>query len=578
MKFKTALFGATALGMLMATGAVYAGDNNDSRTWQVGSGNNSNTDQSNAHDSTVGAPGNLAGQIGDGNYLTITQVAGHNSAGTSGDGIDQQQNYGYINVTQGVGLNYGYNPDNSLVELHQGGYSGANPGFYVNQAYVSQFYNDTIDSINQTFTGSSTDGRNYVSITQQGTIASGDHVGSVVQSGHDNTFILNMTNSGGFSANGVGGFTAGDIASIVADPGAYGAPSGLIPGSFVPVTQGGSLQTGANNSANFTIDGNGNLFGFEQTGQGGNSITGGIVGGTADEIALVQLQQGAGTNSVNANMSGGFNKLGVFQVGGDNFGSANIDGTQNNQGALVQVGLGGSNQGSVTTGATSNDNIVAVLQYASGGSNNGSASSNGSFNTVGVIQYATGGSNTGNVSVTSGTGNAEVIGQYSTSGSNNANVTITGSNNNALQAGPAPAAFASGRAAKDIGNYFANHINTEVAALGGGSVLTDTLGALGTDIGNLSLSTPGLSTQFADAGGSNGLGLTVTGDSNLFSTTQSASGGSNSLTASINGNGNELAVQQLTNGGSNSATTTQNGYGNSIGLTQVGSNSANITQ
>ena len=116
MKLKIAFIGATALGMLMATGVVYAGDANDARLWQNGNNNIAGTDQTSAHDSTIGTINNLAGQIGDNNSLSVTQVAGHNSAGTTGDGIDQQNNKNYLTIYQGYQDNPNWNPYNSIGE------------------------------------------------------------------------------------------------------------------------------------------------------------------------------------------------------------------------------------------------------------------------------------------------------------------------------------------------------------------------------------------------------------------------------------------------------------------------------
>jgi hypothetical protein len=546
MKTKLILVSTTALALVMSGGA-YAGDNNDARLWQNGANNNAATDQTSAHNSTIGTVDNLAGQIGDGNYLTITQVAGHNSTGTGGQGIDQNGNYNYLSLYQGYQDDPNWNPYNSAAEIHQGGYSGSNPGFYVNQAAISQYYNDSIDSIWQTYTGSASDGRNYVAITQHGSGASGNHVNSVNQTGHDNTLSLQMTNEGGSAANGAGSFTVGNVAAIVANPGAYGIL--VLPPNFQVLGQASVYQNGSNNNIGFTVDGNGNLFGFEQLGQG-NSVAGGISGGLNDEVAVVQ--DGIGGNAASISMSGAYNDLGIMQLGGANTASAAISGSSNHAG-ILQFGEGGANAGTLQTGATSSGNLI------------------------GVIQYASGGSNTGNVNVASGGGNVAVVGQYASSGTNSVGITISGNNNNAL-VGSNPNAFTPGRAASNINPYWGGTIQAKVASLGGSTVLTDTLGStLGTQVGNHDLLTPGLVTQFS-LGGSNALSLNVTGDSNLFSTTQLSQGGSNSLTSTIVGSSNELAVAQLTVGGTNSAVTSQVGYGNSMGITQTGTNNANVSQ
>ncbi|MEO8883753.1 MAG: hypothetical protein ABI377_10140, partial [Devosia sp.] len=89
MKLKIALISATALGMLMATGAVYAGDANNLGIWEQGNNNTAATDQTNAHNSSIGDYNNPAGQIGDDNNLSITQRGGYNRAGLNGYGSGQ---------------------------------------------------------------------------------------------------------------------------------------------------------------------------------------------------------------------------------------------------------------------------------------------------------------------------------------------------------------------------------------------------------------------------------------------------------------------------------------------------------
>jgi len=594
MNLKIALISATAVGLLMSTGAAYAGSSNDLLIDQHGTNNTATTDQSNAHNSSIGDPsiGNYVsqGQVGLGDAwdstLSITQVGGYNTVGAGVPpnywGIGQYDGSNYLTIYQGYGLDPGYDPQNNVTEVHQFGYGGSYPGFYVNQTSITQYYDDRIGVISQQFQGSS--GANVVSINQHGSGNGGNNVSSVTQTGHDNTLSLPMTNNNVGPDNGVGAFTNQGAAAIAANPVSYGVPNSLIPAGFTPIGQATVTQSGDHNGISFSIDGGGNLFGFEQVGNG-NSISGGITGGYADEIAIAQV--GTDINTINALMSGSYNKLGAFQVGdGSNTGWANLSGTDN-QGALVQVSeSGGSNTGTVQTGASSSDNAVGVLQYASnGGSNNGTATANGSDNIVGVVQYASGGSNSGNVGVASGSSNVAVLGQYASGGgSNSAGVAINGNNNNVLT-GTTPSSYSGGHSASVLASqlgYFNPHgstINSEADGLSGETnFLQASIGSLGSQIGSYNLLTPGLMTQIAN-GGTNSLSMNVTGDGNLFSTLQDGSGaGSNTLNATVLGSSNELAVAQVTSGGTNVAYVTQNGYGNSAGVVQVGTNSATFNQ
>jgi hypothetical protein len=555
MKLKIALFSATALGMLMAAGAAYAGDYDSALLSQVdpvtgGAGNSAGVDQLNAHDSNVGGISTLpATQHGDGNYLSITQVAGFNSAGATSPGIDQENNFNDISIYQGYQDDPNWNPGNTIGSILQEGYAGSNPGFYVNQTNITQYYDDFVGSVTQNHNVSG--GANAVTINETGSGVSGDIVNSVTQTGAANSLNLALTNSSAGGANGHGSFTPDGAADVAANPNAYGLTT--TPWNVGEATVN---QSGTSNSIGFTIVGNDNKYGFDQLGSG-NIISGGINVGFGDEIAAVQ----DGTNNgLGVTMAGYGNQVGVIQLDAGNIGSVIIDGTDNEAG-LLQFGEGGLNTGTVESGS-------------------GSSNSN-----IGVIQYATAGTNNATVNVASGSSNTAVVGQYASGGSNSAGVTINGSNNNLLT-GYTPSTF-SGTAA-DTGTLFLAATSQQatignlVSNLQGTSALTAALGSsLAGALEGQSLLTPGLMTQVTFGGGSNSLSVNVSTSNNVFSTLQGAAGGSNSLNATIEGgNNNELSVAQVTraSGQSNVATTVQNGSFNSIGLVQVGTNSTTINQ
>ncbi|MGN6158470.1 MAG: beta strand repeat-containing protein, partial [Devosia sp.] len=551
-----ALVSATAVGLLMATGAAYAGDDNDALTLQSGNSNVAGTDQSSAHNSNIGAPGLPATQMGNNNYLSATQVAGHNSAGAAGPGIDQQNNYNNIYIYQGYGDTSTWDPYNTIGSIKQDGYIGGstpNGSGWANQATIYQFYSDNVGTVTQHYTGGNP---NTIWINETGGSGStGNNINSISQNGGNNAVTMTLTNLSGGGANGDGSFTTDGIADVVANPHYYDS---YVSPPWPVIGQATVTQNGSGNTVGFNISGNDNKFGFYQNGSSGSrQINGGITSGNWDEIAAVQ----EGTSDLlNAYVSGYGNQVGSIQLGASgNTGTASISGSFNRS-LLLQDGTGGSNTGEVDTGATS------------GGS--------GAGNNLGVIQYATGGSNQATVNVQTGGSNTAVVGQYSSGGTNSASVVINGSNNNLLS-GITPSHFASGHsAAANVASPVT--IGTVANALGGSGVLNSIFGStIGGALGSTPLLTPGLMTQVADLGGSNSLTLGVSSSNNLFSTTQGTIGsGSNTLNATIEGgNGNELSVAQLTGlGGTNLATTVQNGWGNSIGLTQIGTNTASISQ
>src|SRR6185312_14334271 len=113
MNLKIALISATAVGLLMSTGAAYAGSSNDLLIDQHGTNNTATTDQSNAHNSSIGDPsiGNYVsqGQVGLGDAwdstLSITQVGGYNTVGAGVPpnywGIGQYDGSNYLTIYQG---------------------------------------------------------------------------------------------------------------------------------------------------------------------------------------------------------------------------------------------------------------------------------------------------------------------------------------------------------------------------------------------------------------------------------------------------------------------------------------------
>jgi hypothetical protein len=533
------------------SGGAYAGDTNnvliiqDNLAHTGVTGNVAQTNQTMAFGSNIGAAGDGATQSSDNNTLLITQIGGNNDAGLTNPGIDQIGNAGYLSISQGVSVWSIYNLNNTVGSVQQNGGGVSGGGTYatdVNRTQITQVYNDTVGSIDQSYSGPGAP--NTITINQNGA----NNINSVHQDGYGQTANINMAttpdihsslHNGGSALTTFSGY---DFAAGVANPTPY--LSSGVDASFADIGQGTVWQTANTNTLNANINGTGNLFGFRQDYGSGNVIGASVTG---LQNAVVVRQTGSG-NLATAVLGDALNDLGIAQLGTGNIAAGYLSGTANH-GGVLQVGLGaGVNTGTVQTDTGASDNWIAVVQGSYSGSNNGT------------------------VHVSSGHGNVSVLVQANLSGAaNNATIIISGNDINT-------GSFSSGGYANAVASTPGATIGNLASYFGLGVALNAVLStSTASQVGGMDVLTPGLSIQ---GGSGNTLGINVVNSSdNLFATAQI--GNNNSLSATIGGAGsNELAVAQvnLTSGAGNTAITSQVGLSNSIGLVQVGSNSANISQ
>jgi hypothetical protein len=456
--------------------------------------------------------------------------------------------------------------------------AAVNQTAYMNRATVQQDGYENVGSITQSYIGGS---QNSVAIVETGSSAPNvnNYVNAVTQYGGGNIANLTLNNpgtandpngAGSFDTYSASGAAAGLLSSFMAldvAPVVYAiAPS--LSGLGAPTSwtnnQGTVTQTGENNKVYLNATASGAKFAFLQSsiGTGGNLVNGHIYGHDND-VATAQPYTENG--QIYFSISGDRNDVGVEQFGiGSNYANAVTGGSDNHIGILQIMGTSGTNN--ATSTLDGDRNIAVQLQLSTGGTNNSTIKANtgANQNIVAAVQYASSGSNTANITV-GGSSNMAVVAQNSWGGVNNASVSISGSNNNQFTGTVRTFSKADSQAVATaegtIGHLLPSGLSSAISAVPLGSIVL-----------NANVLTPGLMTQV----GSNSLSMTVSSDSNLFSTYQNGSG--NSITSLIEGGaGNELAVAQIGDG--NHASTTQNGAGNSIGLIQNGvSNASTINQ
>lgn len=409
MTTRIALLGATAVGLLLATGAAYA-DGNKAYLTQNGSGNSASITQKSG-----ATTGNQAGtasenvtQTGPGNTLTIVQ-----------DGDE-----GTIGVATGT-VDY-YTPDyptppNPQFSITYAGVDQISTGSGSNTATLTEHdVGAVIGELQQTAHATANGNDASAIVTGENAI---NHIWQVQEAGATATNVANLTVSGSGNqldrvdqrAKGAG--TPNQIIANIAgnDNGvddfsgtgpfytsrawlAGGTPSALIQNNYGSWGTNNQAHAIEGNYINLTISGNNNLFGMTQKG--------------ADNTAgLVTI-------------SGSSNKFGSYQEG-----DANVIGIGQIAGSGNDVGIwqsGTSNQANVSVLAFGSDfNQLSVLQQGSThvalveitGSNNGEGSLAGVAGTL--------------VSNNSSTmGNGTILqGDQPSDASNNTSLTIFGNGN-----------------------------------------------------------------------------------------------------------------------------------------------------
>ncbi len=362
-------------------GNIYQGNELGS-FYQLGTGNGLTlTQQGTAHAGSVSVQ-NAIGEVyqnstGVGNTLTVTQTS---------DSSGLPLAYG----------NAGFQRGNSIKLVKQDG-SGDN-GTVVqtgNRNYVATF----------TQSGDT----DTASLTQNGV---GNRVNLFSQSGGgNNTAKLDLEGNYNGSVEGSNEHVLGGPYGYAYQTASFSAAAGT-----AGVTQGTVQQLGDGNTlgsggGSFLIQGNNNLFGFYQDSSGsssGNTINGSGINGNGNQLAV--SQSGNAANSATFNITGGYNELGVTQIGGGTL-VATINGDNNNAsslggftgdalsaatsgslipGQIYQSGLGNSITLNVGDATTSSSNLFAFKQ--TGGDNNAiyGTIKGGNSNQVAVLQNGSG--------------------------------------------------------------------------------------------------------------------------------------------------------------------------------------------
>lgn len=506
MKLKIVFATATAVGLLMASGAALA-DSNNATVVQTGDGNTALAQQS-GNQNWLGVPNSLTGyghviQDGDRNHLSVDQNGNGNTvahftggtiAGFPSGNVLQYGNENSIDINQTDTSNTvwgikqqsidGSAATNKLVILQDtggaGGYSQQTVG------YVTQ----TNDLANVTSASES----NTVDVLQRGSgYGSGNAFRSANQSGHGNSqdidqlgtknLILDVTQNG--AGNQATVFMSGDqnlVAELRQDLVGGGAGDVAIVhivGNRNGTGVGGSYTPyGASPGSIYTTAPR--LITDPMTGPA-STVSGALQG----QI----LQTGGSNNYFSYFVTGDYNLYGFNQNGNGNHIGGTVTG-DSHQAAISEDGDG---------------NIVDFLQTGAG--NNMGVWIDGNDNHLNIKQQQTGAS--GNVM----------------------SVSISGNDNN---------------------NY------PITSALTG-----DALTAKGAAVADVGLFSQG---DLLQNGSNNSLTLAVINSNlNAFATDQH--GANNSITHTISGgNGNQIVVAQI--GDSNSSVTSQTGSGNNIGVTQ----------
>ena len=397
MKLKAVLFGATALGLLMATGAVYAGDDNQTTVWQHGGSNNSalvlqNTGSHNSAGTTdFNTSGFLVESNGSNNTITINQQYDANSIGkentiykenesdpagygyggidiarvapyTTGQhglsgnpngilgsgwddyvGVHQNGNNNNLNVTQVGALGYNDTAGNDIVGVMQNGYAGAtdttNDLTITQTNYGARAFN-WVGVVTQTnVSGYQGSWDNSATISQYGGgYNAGNRVFVALQSGYDNKLSLTQTGTNNI------------VTTSEQDGDGNGGGTGAH--NAITITQSGSQnwihnvaesgnnntaiisQTGTNNEVdNLTMLGNNN-------GLGQGYFTGDAALVASDDMLGKATQSGT-DNYINDPMIGDFNEFAFSQSGSSNSIDGYVVGSYN-QVAVVQNGAGNS--------------------------------------------------------------------------------------------------------------------------------------------------------------------------------------------------------------------------------------------
>jgi len=481
MKTKIVFASATALGLLMATGA-YAG-NNTTQIIMNGSNNTGQVTQSGNYNTagTNNYANNAEKMRQDGNYnsLSISQTGNHNiiaqgnsdaEGSTPTTGVRQTGAHNNATLTQTGGNSY---YGGHVIVVEQNAATGATANTNVLRLTQTDSTSDdagnlaSVISQTNTGTGLSAADVNTMNVTQtvdakwaltHRSYQAGNQARRLSQSGVGNTANLTqhglgnivryLTQSGASNTANVdfeGNFNGSNVNTASSNFYDYATGNRIV--TFAtPATmaagaeQGKILQTGTN-SLNMTVTGDSNLYGTAQYGQ--NSLTVNVTGnsnqvGATQGTGLVSTSGGVGI----VNVTGNSNVLGLRQVGGDGDQAyVTVYGSNNNNtgsdvfttGGTLTTVLGGPvniGAGNVTDGL-GHSLIAGLIEQDGGGSNYvkldvGLPTGDSDSNLFATLQVGHNNSITGSISG-GGSNQAAVaqLGNYNT-----ANFTQIGASNN----------------------------------------------------------------------------------------------------------------------------------------------------
>jgi len=380
MNLKIALFSATALGMLMATGVAYA-DNSKTVGSQTGQDNLATITQSGSNNNVAGAAATPLTQNGDDNTLHITQSNGA-EAGLS---LPSLPGIGALDFyTAAPGANAPYT-------------AGINQSGYYNVINLNQSHG-IVEQVKQTASNGNINATsNDLEVLQTGNFGPssvvGDHVGSVVQT-YTGTFgggDSNLVSINQDDVTGAGGSQHPNEVSSVFQQGTSDAAHILQNGSQQVVAslvqEGGASnqatigQHGMNNFINLALEnGSSNQLIINQTGNDGNDAN------QVHEAKLVgvsnylDIEQDGHGNQATVDIFGNSNGLSNFtssaatailsnanegmvdQLGSDNTLNYSIQNADSTGFGFYQNGSNNSITGTTSAGS---GNQVAVVQQGS---------------------------------------------------------------------------------------------------------------------------------------------------------------------------------------------------------------------
>ncbi|SFO55235.1 Curlin associated repeat-containing protein [Cohaesibacter marisflavi] len=312
-KIRFGLLAATAMGLL-SVGYAYAAGGNEAFVEQTGDANSVSLDQSSGENNTLGSSADAASQVGNKNTLTVTQSGDSNEIGLVGSGFDQ------------VG-------SNNTAQIEQTSNGNSVGSILQDENTASGAYGKNFLKIEQGVG----DG-NKVNTVAQTTTVSGKNVAKLVMKGAGNTIdTVSQTNDANVQTdvNTVNVYIDGNSNGTAGSLSGYALGAGAISSEI--------SQSGSNNEAKLTINGNDNQFGVtqENVNGGSNSLQALQLQGDRNELGVVQTTGDPNdANSLTINkIKGDDNNVGVSQTGwGNNVGTISLGETSNSSnGNLISL-------------------------------------------------------------------------------------------------------------------------------------------------------------------------------------------------------------------------------------------------